>query len=224
MVDPFSIAAGIAGAGLGFFGQQQQDKRNVALARENREWQERMANTAHQREMADLKKAGINPMLRHMSGAATPTGDRAEVGDPVGKGAASAMEAMMMRAQLSLLREQAGLTRDQAAKARTEAADIQQSWNAGKFDTIRSQAEAAALSVEQQRRMLPLVLQRARAEIDSMASSAEAAKARAALDRAAETGALNLQEFERNIGEIGPWLRSAYYLLRAIGDIGRSTR
>ena len=46
---------------------------NSAEAQKARDWQTEMSNTAHQREVADLKAAGLNPVLAANSGAASYT-------------------------------------------------------------------------------------------------------------------------------------------------------
>lgn len=57
----------------------KQQAFNAAEAQKNRDWQTTMSNTAHQREMADLEAAGLNPVLTANQGAATGAGATASV-------------------------------------------------------------------------------------------------------------------------------------------------
>lgn len=75
----------IFGPVLGYIGQRQANDANKdiahnanvmaqANAREQMQFQERMSNTAHAREVADLKNAGLNPILSVNAGASSPNG------------------------------------------------------------------------------------------------------------------------------------------------------
>lgn len=68
-----------------FAGGLFQNSANSSQASANRSWQERMSGTAHQREVADLKAAGLNPILSAGgAGAATGSGAQANIINPAG--------------------------------------------------------------------------------------------------------------------------------------------
>lgn len=129
------VGSAVVGGGLNTIGDilgansaQAANRMNLQIAREQMGFQASMSNTAHQREVDDLMRAGLNPILSATrgAGASTPPGASAHM-EPVYTRKTDYMQSIASAMQLKLLSSQESLIRAQAAEHAASARSIESS-------------------------------------------------------------------------------------------------
>lgn len=126
-VDDMLVGAAVTGLGSVFTNNANREnveatnRANAEQAALNRDFQERMSNTAYQRGMTDMRAAGLNPILAYQKGgASSPSGSQAAMSSYEMKGnpAADALNSglTVLRSRL----ENANLYQDNKTKQADE--------------------------------------------------------------------------------------------------------
>lgn len=152
-----SGGASILGGILGNSGAKAANREARREAQRNRDWQERMSSTAHQREIKDLRAAGLNPILSGTGGSgatSAPSGATAPQSDEITPALSSALN--IFRTMVETQKIEAETNRTKA-----ETLDPLDYWkmNESKVWQQSQQGEASTAQAQKAYAEIPLVVQ-----------------------------------------------------------------
>lgn len=141
------IAGPLIAAGASLLGGHMQNVAQRKQAREQMAFQERMSSTAYQRATADMKMAGINPMVAYQQGgASTPGGSQASQVDVMSPAVSSAQHASRLKTEMDLMRQDVA-TRRSVGMAQAGALQSESNLKAVQMKLVELEAAHSAASL-----------------------------------------------------------------------------
>jgi hypothetical protein len=118
---PWGSIATAAAGGLNFLGQKDANATNMQLAQNQMDFQREMSNTSYQRAVADMKKAGLNPMLAYSQGGASSPGGASTTVQNKFSGAVQAAQQMQLQNEtIKQIQSQTQVNNATAAKTQAD--------------------------------------------------------------------------------------------------------
>lgn len=139
----------VISAGGSLLGGLMQNASSAKAARDQTAFQQEMSNTAHQREVRDLRRAGLNPILSAGAGASAPPGAMPMIKDVLGETVNTALDAVRVKKEISQVDSQRELNTQMGKTQETQQLLNQVSAvreaNAGKKLDLENQINEAKL-------------------------------------------------------------------------------
>lgn len=151
------FGANVYAAGEEKAAQDAANQQNIASAKEQQNFQERMANTSYQRAMKDMEAANLNPMLAFsQGGASSPAGSMATVapsstgmGRAVSKSISEGINAASsftgMANSTASTQSTIGLQSAQAVNQQASAEQAQANIKKIEFDKLKTEADTTKI-------------------------------------------------------------------------------